>query len=689
MSEQEVVTLRRYSARKLLSASTEQLRTKAKGTFLVLFEDDKEVKMTAEQLVVTSYFWDIHRELPWLPIVSKHCLPSVLKGKLMESSTHRKFFEQLFWYVHDQAIEKGIPFDPGFVDRLNELVYRKSNEIYNYACTNLERFAGSTDIEDYIELLTYPPMAAIVDNIEPSEDGISSAYQRAQDVIMNDPNLANNPLVVSARAGIVKMSQLLQCTVVRGYVTDIDSKIFPKPSMGNFVRGFADYYSLLIDTRTAAKSLHFSASLLRMTEYNSRKLQILCQSIQNLHLTDCGSQHYMSFKLQPDKFDEAGNLVRKNDLMRFAGKYFLDEETNQVRELTPNDSKYLGRVLKFRSPLAGCAHPDPHGVCKVCFGAMAVIVPEHTNIGYMLAAALMQILAQSILSNKHVDKSSNASRALLTPHQARYLEVDESGMSYRFNRNIIGKEIFLTISEDQMSAIASLQTTEQFENVSPSHFSDLNHTMLRVSEKDSMDGIEQVPLDLSNEKRNAFFTREALMYIKQAGWVRADRNIVIDFSGWDNRKPFASLPRRHFNNADHAKEIADLIQGSSSKKEDIHRRKQDGSPTDYFADLYNIVNSRLDVPAVIIEHIIYGASIRNSAADDYRLPKAGTGREMGLSNKTVHRRGAGPGMGFEDHVRELFVTTKGFKPDMVSSHPMDVFVMPREAVADAKRRGLR
>jgi hypothetical protein len=47
-------------------------------------------------------------------------------------------------------------------------------------------------------------------------------------------------------------------------------------------------------------------------------------------------------------------------------------------------------------------------------------------------------------------------------------------------------------------------------------------------------------------------------------------------------------------------------------------------------ELYEMVNEKLDVSAHILEIIVYGASVRNSDAGDFRLPKAGTSAEMGF-----------------------------------------------------------
>lgn len=681
----------RYIARKMLARSTQELQKMVNGSFTVVFDDGKELVMKAAEVVFSSYFWDIHRQLSWLPLNVEHTVTSVTKGGLLNSATHIRFAERMFWFVMDTAREKGITFTTDNVDALNELIYRKSNDLYNFACTELESDVISTDLEDYYDLLDYEPIRVAVEVMEPTEEGIATAYSTITQVIMHDPKVSEYALVVAARSGMVKMSQLLQCIICRGFVTDINSLIFPKPSTGSFVSGYNDYYSLFIDTRTAAKSLFFSAKLLRMTEYNSRKLQILCQSVQTVHPGDCGSKEYLHFRIKGNEYKPDGTLARKGDLERFAGKFFMDEETSQLRELKPNDEQYLGKMLRFRSPLAGCAHPDPHGVCSVCFGAMSVVIPDFTNIGYMLAAALMQILAQSILSVKHIDSSSSSAPVVLSVHQRKYLEVDPTGKAYHFNRDLIGRSIVLKLSEDQMPTIASLQNVDNFDTVVPAHFSEINMTLLTVGGDKTFENMEaEISLDLSSEKRNAFFTPKALAYIKQKGWSKNDKgHVVLDFSDWDNRSPFAALPQRHFNNADHAKDIAELIQGRSGQKDDKSKRKQEGSVIDYFTDFYNMVNSRLDVPAVILEHIIYGASVRDSARGDYRLPRAGTSREMGLSAETVPYRSMGAAMGYEHHVRALFRTTQGFDPTKTASHPMDVFVTPQEAVQDAARRGLR
>lgn len=675
-----------YSARKFLSRSTQELIQMVSGQFHVLFDDGQTLLMKDQELLISSIFWDFHRQLPWLPLNSNHTINWALGGKLFNSGTHRKLFEKIYWDIHDTATQLGKPIDHIQRDRLNEMIYRKSNELYNYSCNQLGRYVSSVDMDDYHELMEYPPFKEILENIEPTDHGIAVAYEKATEVIMKDEKLKNNPLVVAARSGVIKTNQLLQVVVVRGNVTDIDSMIFPEPSLGNFIQGYKDWYSLLIDTRTAAKSLFFSAQLLRNSEYNSRKLQFLCGSFQTVYEGDCGSTHYMHFKIRPNTYNPDGSLARKGDAERFYGKYFIDDETGKLKEFKPsNAEKYLGQTLRFRSFLAGCKHPDPHGVCQACFSSMSQVFVKRTNVGWYLSAALMQILNQSILAVKHIDSSSSSNAAVLSAEQSKWLEVDKTGNAFRFNRNIIGKSIRLIASADQVPSIATLVGVEDISSVMPSQHSELSVVLLEVMDKNQLDGV-QVALDLTYEKRNTYFTLEALQYIKEKGYTRTDKGqFVFDFSDWDNREPFVELPARHFNNADHAKEISTLIQGRSSDTYDRQKRRQEGSVVEYFYKLYDLVNSRLDIPAVVIESITFGASIRSSKDDDYRLPKAGTTREMGLSASTVPFRSTGAAMGYEQLTRELFRATTGFNHKKSSSHVMDVFVMPEEVVKDFER----
>lgn len=673
------MNLQRYSARRMLARSTEELKQRLAGNFILVFDDGKELVTTDIDTVYSSYFWDIIRHYPFTPLTTEMHVTSLLKGGLAGSGTHLKLLERIVYGVIDAADVQKKEID---VDLLGRFVYEKTNDLYNYACVELEADVISTDILDYVEVLNHPPIKEAVESMESTEESIAQTYSTVSTAIQNDPQLAENALAVSARSGMVKMNQLLQCLVTRGFVTDIDSLIFPEPSMGSFATGYRDFYSFLIDSRTASKSLFFSAKLLRDTEYGSRKLQILCMSLETLYPGDCGSTNYLPWKLQPEQRDENGKVVSESDLKLWAGKYFLDEETNTIKELKPDDTKYLGKMLQFRSTLAGCRHPDPHGTCMTCFGAMGKVVPENTNIGHMLAAALYHVLSQSILSVKHIDSSSSSNKIVISDYYTKWLAVSSDGKGYLLSKQLKGKKVQLVISQSELPNLPSINTTEALETLVIDQISEIESLTMCVT-----DGIEQrnEPLVVASDKRKASFTHQALAYIKQMGWTDdGNGNYVIDVTNWPINQVLMEVPQRHFNTADHAEEITKLIQGSGDDKA---RRKQDGSVFAYFYELYKLVNTRLSVPAVILEHIIYGASIRSAEDDDFRMPRAWHGRQMGLTNATVPERSMGAGIGFERHIKAIFSPTI-FDPDKRSDHVFDVLVLPHETIMDRNRRGL-
>lgn len=673
------MTLRKFSARKMLARTTEELKKMLQGEFTLVFDDGIEIDTNDVETHYSSYFWDIIRKYSFTPLTAAMHVGKVIKGGLAGSNTHLQLFSPIAWGVLDAADAQNLAIDRKVLaDELGLMIYQQTNALYNMACVELERNVVSTDILDYVNLLGHPLVKPVLAAMQPNEDSITQTYATISDLIMKAPELANNPLVISARSGMVKMNQLLQCLVARGFVTDIDSLIFPEPAMGSFATGYADFYSFLVDTRTASKSLFFSAKLLRDTEYKSRKLQILCMSVETLYPGDCGSTHYLPWKLRGPAYDENGKMTRRSDLDHWVGKYFLDEETGGIRELKPTDEKYLGQMLRFRSTLAGCQHPDPHGMCMTCFGAMGKVIPENTNIGHMLAAALMQVLSQAILSVKHIDSSSSSAPIKLSELYKQWLAASPDGKGYFLAKGMKGKSVKLSVSADEVSNLSSINTTAELESLVIDQISEITSATFLLE-----DG--NVPLEFMSDKRKASFTHDALYFIKETGWTHDDYgNYIFDLTDWPNEVSLMELPQRHFNTADHAEEITKLIQGSSDDKTN---RKQDGSVFSYFYELYELVNNRLDVPAVILEHIIYGASIRSAENDDYRLPRAGTQRQMGLTSTTVPSRSMGAGIGFERHIKAIF-SPMIFDGEKRSSHLFDAMVLPKEAVEDRNRRGL-
>ena len=667
----------KLSARKLLSASTQELKEKLGGNFIVVFEDGVEVETCDIEVIYSSYVWDMFRQYPLAPITSKHFIKAILGGKPAGSGTHTKFMREVLWHIHDHYQTIGLEVD---MELLSKMVVNISNQIYNDGTLELPEEALTTDFLDYIELAEYPPMVKILQTLEKpnvTEEDIDAANKAAQDLFMKDKGISHNQLIQAVRSGLVRMNQMLQCTVVRGFVFNVNDRIFAEPSLGNFGRGYKDWYSAFIDSRTISVSLNSSLKLLPDTEYGSRKLQILDMTVETVYDTDCGSQEYLPYLIRPDR------PGRKGDFNNWLGKYFLDEEQGVVRELTNKDTHLIGKTLQFRSVLGGCKHPDPHGICRVCYSSQAKVIPKHTNIGHASAAYLMQILVQLSLSTKHVINSASAKKISLSDSYSQFIKAGSDGYSYVLAKQPKGKTVELIVHPSNVGDIAILGKTKMVTSLVPDQISEISYLKLKYTKGED---VETVDVMVELEKRKASFTHLALSYIRDNGFTRdRDGNYVFDFTNFPPGQSFLALPKQVFNTSDHAAAILTLIQGAAT---DRKKRASEDSLATYFHELYEMVNEKLDVSAHILEIIVYGASVRNSDAGDFRLPKAGTSAEMGILSKTVPGRSAGPAMAFERHAGFIFSTAL-FSPKNLSSHLFDVFVMPQETVLDRRRRGLR
>lgn len=667
----------KISARKLLSATTVELKEKLGGHFILLFEDGVELPTFDLEVVYSSYVWDLFRTYPLAPLTSKMFIQAILGGKPAGSGTHTKFLNKVLWHIHDHYHSIGLEVD---MELMAQKVVDISNQIYNDGTLELPEEALTTDYLDYVELADYPPMVELLSKLDKpvvTEEDIDAANKAAQELIMKDPNISHNQLVQASRSGLVRMNQMLQCAVVRGFVYNVNDRIFAEPSLGNFGRGYKDWYSAFIDSRTISVSLNSSLKLLPDTEYGSRKLQIMDMSVETVYDTDCGSQEYLPWLLRPDR------PGRKGDFGNWLGKYFLDEERNVVRELVASDTDLIGKTLQFRSPLGGCKHPDPHGICRVCYNSQAKVIPKHTNIGHASAAYLMQILVQLSLSTKHVINSASSKKITLPEGYFSYIRAGADGYSYTLAKQNKGKTVELIIHPSSIGDIAILGKTKNVTSLVPDQISEISFMKLKYTKGEEQE-IMDVMVEL--EKRKASFTHQALSYIKETGFTRDDSgNYVFDFTNYPPGAAVLALPKQVFNTSDHAAAILTLIQGAAT---DRKKRASEDSLATYFHELYEMVNEKLDVSAHILEIIIYGAAVRNTDANDYRLPKAGTSAEMGILSKTVPGRSAGPAMAFERHAGFIFSTAL-FSSKNLSSHLFDVFVMPQETVLDRRRRGLR
>ncbi len=538
------IKMEKIKARDLLAQTTNQLWESLKPIkrFILVFDDNEELEVNWKETIYSSYAWDIIRSYPNTPLLAKHHIRKILGKKRLSPKTSLILLGNVAWDVIDHYPDQ----DRDIFARYS---YIQTNLMYNELSLSMEENVGSIDILDFNQVLDSPTIAEINDNIEPTEEGIEKAYAGVMKALDTDPVLYNNPLAKAGRSGIVNRGQLLQCLTARGFLTDTDSTQYKTPIVRGYADGLRLFYDSLVESRSAAKALIFSKKPLQDAEYFSRRLQLMDQIVRNLHIGDCGSKEYLVWHVQGPKYDEKGKEIFSGDLPRLAGKYYLDETSGKLKEISSNDKHLIDKKLKLRSVL-DCAHPDPYGICSTCFGGLALTVPKNSNIGHMCCTTMTQKSSQNVLSTKHLDTSAAVEPVRISPGNRKYLAPSGDGSSYLIEKNLKGK-LWMIVDAKQAANITDIMEVKNVEDLNISRVSQLTVFTLRVQTSSVS---EDIPIPVGLERRMASMTYPLLHHIKQRGFSSDENgNYVIDMDGWNREEPILSLPLRHYNMSDHSR----------------------------------------------------------------------------------------------------------------------------------------
>ncbi len=536
----------KINARKFLNFTTEELWNNLSGEFIVLFQDG-EIKTNYKEIVYSSYAWDYHRKYNNTPLLIKHHVKSVIKDKRLSSNTHLDLIGACLWSVYDQY-KSSVNDRIALLDDLAKQAYEIVNYLYNDLTYRLESYVTSIDILDFLEVTNHPKIVKSMQDLTADQDSIGICYNEILSVINNPNELEDNALAKTVRSRIVNTNQVLQCVGPRGYITDIDSHQFmKKPIIRGYVHGIRSLYDSMIESRSASKALAYSQETLQSSEYFSRRQQLVCQNLKNLHMGDCGSDQYLTWTVRDAKY-EGVTKIRDCDLFTIDGKYYLDEETNTLKIVHVNDKHLINKTIKLRSIVAGCKHPDPYGVCEVCYGETALAIPAKTNLGHAACVSLTEKISQTVLSTKHLDTTAVIEGIVLKPHDKKYLSAPVNGNIYYLNKELHNKNVHLQFSSDSAMRLTDINIVDDIKKINISRMSEIEVITLVISDNKHIDVI---PLTVSVNKRLSNLTHDLLLHIKKKGWnISPEGFYDIDMNNWDYSKPILSLPMRHINMGD-------------------------------------------------------------------------------------------------------------------------------------------
>lgn len=643
----------RISARKLLTKEPIELWDILTGRFILVFDDNEELEVSATETIFSRYFWKFHIEYPELKLLKTHHVSTILNNNLYNAKTHIELFNNILWDAYD-AIPNA---NKKHLEELSLLDFRITNQIYNdTVCDKIQKYAGMSTILDYIEILDDPVIKEAHSKLYP-DTMIVSQTQKTVAKRLVDPELGNNSVMLGIRMGVIRQSQMLLMVGPRGYPTDMDGLIFRHPILTGYINGFRNLYDIFTDSRGGAMALAYANSAISKTEYFNRKAQLNGQQVERVHEGDCGSKETHEW------------LVTKENFNNLIGKFYYNEN-NILCKITKESKHLINQYIKLRV-IYKCQHPDPNGVCSTCLGEISKSYLTHTNIGQSADAIVGEKITSSLLQTKHELGSAEVNRIQLDHDAAKLFTVSNDGIGYKLNEIIKGKNISIVVSSREAPGIPDTKQAQDVLDLSLIKVSRISEIGVIVNDVEYI-----VPVVFEN--RRAYFTHVLLDHVKTYGYsTTSTGDYLINMDHWDFDRKLLELPMKHYNMSDHASLISSHIESSVSK---LQKRNSRAAIDNVMEELYNVVNAKIPIHFSVLEIVFYSTTIQSAGFDspkNFALPKLFNTAAIGALSETVKMRSLSVALvyqGQHNALTRLESTIITNRPD----HPLDVLFNPQE-----------
>lgn len=652
------VAVNAINAREILSQPIDHLwevYNRPKCRIAVAF-DNGVVETTARELLFSQYFWEFHRQYPETPLLVEHMMDP---NRRLNKKTSLELIGAAFWSVWDNYRGQVS------LDTLQRMSYEITNRVYNDIVLRMSEYVTSISAKDFIDVLRHPELIEALAKAVPTQNSIANVGRTVQDILTREGELVGNRPAESAKSGLVSAGQQNQIFGLRGFVTDIDSNVFPTPMMTNYALGMHRLYDYAIESRSASKALFFAKDPLADVEYLNRQLQLLAQTLKHLFKGDCGSTMMLPLTINTS-----------SELKTYAGKYYYGEG-NELYRITPEDKHLVGKSVLVRSPM-GCRCLPHQGVCQACLGEISLQIPDGGNLGHLSVIELCSGVSQNVLSTKHLDGSSTIEKFHIADGDRAFLSAGKADHLIALTESLKAKRAVLTVPQSAAFNLTELHHVRDLTVLPITRVSDIEFVTVTC---DDINGERiTMPLSVAIGSRHSSFTTPFLAYIKRAGWVATeDRGYEIDLSGWDFSKPVFELPLKNINTMEFMSEVADIIKFKRLRRRRTKRAKEMAmSETELAAlvvELHDTVNKRFEYNIAHCELILALCLIRDAKSGDFRFPAPDEPREFAPFKELMSNRSMGQAYAFEKHGQVILNIDSFFNPQR-PSHPMDRIYVP-------------
>lgn len=594
--------------------------------FILVFDDGTEIETTWGQTATSWYFWEFHRRYNHLPILVDHHINNErvtqrLPIRILENI--RDLMEEYHPEVDREEVEA--------------LAYRITNNIHNAFASNptAEKYQMSLDAIDLLGVMYYQPIIDAINQLTSSKRSVSDVYAKVDKILNTDPGIKHNRVSIAVRNKQVKIGQLMQILVCRGYCAEINQRIFKNMIPVGFGHGLRRLSFFLMCTRDASKASASTEDPVKQTEYYNREIQLVTYAVNKVAKDDCGSTKTMPWKVTANHF-KAGTLQ---------GIYYYDEADGQLKVFSGTEKHLVGKTIDIRTPWY-CNHPKDGTLCRYCLGEISDRIQRGINPGFALAVTKNEGITQETISIKHHLQSAVSGRFDLDEYYTRYLTMDEDGLEFYLSREVALSKVSIILNNREVSGMSNFTDIDSYSDGYLSRLSAISSVEIKTIVNNNKDTVT-IPLNRGSYK--PYLTRAFIEYIRDYGYsfTETGESIEIDMGQWDSENPLFELPERHDSVLEHMILVKAAIFGTDKNMKPKFRYdlRDPERLSEMVTDIFELVNEKFDINLSIIQLVLYCMSIRNSETGDYRPPKLFTnarlaGQQDIMSNRSLSAKAA-------------------------------------------------
>lgn len=655
------------NVRELLGFEPKEFLEGLRTDLNVKFEDNVVTNVPYKELIIMRYLMEMFKVYPSLQITSKYNLSNFFHNNMYTGDVLHNWMEVLNRDIIECIVKPNQ--DRSLLEKGHVKMWEITNNIYNEVLDLILPFASSLSIEDLLEIQMDDRLLDAIKTLSVKQDGesVTNCYNVLEDIIYNKEEIKDNFIVKGYKANSINRNQAKQLVGPRGFVTEINNKIYKTPIASSFTLGLNNILEMAMESRSGAKALNMSHKAIQESEYFARELQIACMPIEKVVDGDCGSKKYMDWYMFP------GDNTRKPDINNMEGIRFINPETGKEDILFKHHAPLVnGKKIKIRTALS-CTLENSRHICSACMGELSYAMPINNNVGHYCVTSATEKITQGILSTKHLITSATAADIVLDDTSSMFFAI-KNGSTYYFKNIFDGKTKYnIIIDQESGFAIKDLAPHANVHKFDPNRVAMLNTIILeKISPKGET---ELYPIQIKQGNRYGTLSHDFMEYISNNRYIMDDLDrYVISMDKWDYKKPLINMPEIEYD-------FLTLIT--------LFRKELKFMDTDEIGvckmtverllqTTFNIINYKLDFNLALLAVIIYAFTIKDPYNGDYSLARNVDEPLVGDLSTIISNRSLGGLYPWEEVISNILSATS-FNTNRFD-HPLDVFFTPQQVI---------